>query len=177
MKQYLTLTDVTILDELPKLTEDRKNRDWLPEEQVYIITGIDLAILASYLPGRSVKAIARQASEPRFEYSARNVDGVIYLFEGIQRRGRNKGGIHKVDTAITVSDTDTITSSAKLTALETITSESNDIVSNNVDISKGAGVIANARAIQILQENALNVEPEIVFSLSKHIIKYLKDIL
>ena len=174
MKQYLNLTDVSILDGLPKLTEDRENKPWLPEEQAYFIVGIDLMVLASCLPGRSDGAISREASKPKFEYGTKTINSVKYLVEGIKRRKRKK--VINVDTDIAVSDTDTITSSATLTALETIKSESNVIVSDNEVISKTTGLEANNLAVEILQTYALPIHPDVVCTLAHHILTNNKDV-
>ena len=131
------------------------------------VDGIELKILAQNIPTRSAENIYRKAN--RFNYGVKTgKDGVKRLYFGKRQRTVYKKKI--------VGEPRTVTAVQEPTkSLKSIEHLSNDIIADKNVYPLLNGLEANSRAVNILQEAGLIIEPSIVQQLSLHIIKCQRE--
>ena len=145
---------------------------WTAEElntlkSLLAVEGIELDILSQKIPSRSTEAIYRKATT--FNYGIKTGrDGISRLYFGKRPRTTYKNKI--------VSEPRTVSAVQEPTKqLESVQDFSNDIIADKNVCPLINGLEANSRAVNLLKEANLIIEPSIVCQLSLHIIKCQRE--
>lgn len=102
---------------------------------------------------RSEGAIIQQALRRNYRTETSTVDGITRFYQGVTRRRSELRNAATNDVEVPVA-----------AEVPTIHAEQQRIVPHD-------GLSANTLAVQILTENNLSVDPDIVYTLSSHILK------
>lgn len=106
---------------------------------------------------RTARAIMQQAWNRNYRTKTSTVDGITRFYHGVTRRRRDR-------QIITATEDVQVAVAVEVPAVH---AEPQRIIANN-------GIAANTLAVRMLTENNLSVDPDIVHTLSLHILKELR---
>jgi len=134
---------------------------WTPEEEEILFSmlqaGADLDQILSRLPDRNEGSVIRRASSDKYGYGYDTVNGKVFFYADIKRNANHAGKRSK--------------SSHRPVAEVNIVNVIDDILPTPSLKEDDRGLVANAKAIEILQHFDLPITPTIIMQLSTHIIK------
>lgn len=135
-----------------------------------LVDGIRLEVLEMLLPRRSPSAISTRAS--RNGYGTKTVNGIKILRQGIKRRNRKSKVAVKSNSFKTVKADElspvVADESSAVKISESLDNLSDGIITKNAEFTD-KGLLANQKAINMLQQKNLPINAKIVYELSKYI--------
>jgi hypothetical protein len=129
-----------------------------------LVDGVPIQQMMALFPNRSEGAIKLKAQGFAFGVKTSNEDGVTRFYANIKSRVRH---------ANTLTDIDEINSIANAikVAQPNVTVPSNSILEQEACIVTYDGLSANTIVVRMLTEYNIDIDPDIVYVISKHILK------
>lgn len=144
----------------------RWSQDELNLLEQNLVDGFPVQRIKELIPTRELSAIIQKAQDFGFGITTSKEDGITRFYENIRSRVRGANALPETGEINSIID---ILGAAQLA--QAVPRHSIDHLEPETRIVLYDGLSANNLAIRILTENNLSVDPDIVCTLSKHILK------